>query len=52
MVEQKFEAIVEKFEVFQEEFVQEFEDFIPAAEIQQFMEEAPAGAGRKSSKRT
>ena len=31
MVEQKFEAIVEKFEVFQEAYVQEFEDFIPAA---------------------
>ena len=41
MVEQKFEAIVEEFEVFQEAFVQEFEDFIPADEIQQFMEEAP-----------
>ena len=41
MVEQKFEAIVEKFEVFQEAYVQEFEDFIPADEIQQFMEEAP-----------
>jgi hypothetical protein len=41
LVEQKFEAIVEKFEVFQEAYVQEFEDFIPADEIQQFMEEAP-----------
>ena len=41
LVEEKFEAIVEKFEVFQEAYVQEFEDFIPADEIQQFMEEAP-----------
>ena len=41
MVEQKFKAIVEKFEVFQEAYVQEFEDFIPADEIQQFMDEAP-----------
>jgi len=41
LVEEKFEAIVKEFEVFQEAFVQEFEDFIPAEEIQQFMEEAP-----------
>jgi predicted nucleic acid-binding Zn-ribbon protein len=41
MVEQKFEAIVEKFEVFQKDFAIEFQDFIPEAEIQQFIEEAP-----------
>ena len=40
-VEQRFEAIIQEFEVFQKEFVQEFENFIPADEIQQFMEEAP-----------
>ena len=32
---------LEEFEIFQEEFVQEFENFIPPEEIQQFMEEAP-----------
>ena len=32
---------MEEFEVFQEEFVQEFQDFIPEEEIEQFMEEAP-----------
>ena len=41
MVEQKFDQIVQEFEVFQKEFVQEFENFIPEEEIQQFMEEAP-----------
>ena len=32
---------MQEFEVFQKEFVQEFENFIPEEEIQQFMEEAP-----------
>ena len=41
MVEEKFDAIVQEFEVFQQEFVQEFEDYIPEEEIQQFIEEAP-----------
>ena len=41
IVDQKFDAIVEDFEQFQEEFVQEFKDFIPEEEIQQFIEEAP-----------
>ena len=41
MVEEKFDAIVEEFEVFQQEFVQEFENYIPEEEIQQFIEEAP-----------
>ena len=41
MVEEKFDQIVQEFEVFQKEFVQEFEEFIPEEEIQQFMEEAP-----------
>ena len=41
LVEEKFDAIVEEFEIFQQEFVQEFENFIPPEEIQQFIEEAP-----------
>ena len=40
-VEERFEAIVQNFEKFQEEFVQEFENFIPEEELQQFIEEAP-----------
>ena len=40
-VEEKFDNIVEEFEVFQEEFVQEFEEFIPEEELKQFIMEAP-----------
>ena len=41
VVEQKFEAIVEEFEVFQKDFAQEFQEYIPEAEIQKFIDEAP-----------